>query len=57
MAIKKLNPLEDIIDAKRMLREIRILRAMKHTNIVEIKGAIYDNISQESEHFGTVYLI
>ncbi|CAD8161180.1 unnamed protein product [Paramecium pentaurelia] len=57
VAIKKLNPLEDIIDAKRMLREIRILRAMAHPNIVAIKAAIYDNVSQESDYFGTVYLV
>ncbi|CAK70129.1 unnamed protein product (macronuclear) [Paramecium tetraurelia] len=57
VAIKKLNPLEDIIDARRMLREIRILRAMTHPNIVAIKAAIYDNVSQESDYFGTVYLV
>ncbi len=57
VAIKKLNPLEDIIDAKRMLREIRILRAMTHPNIVAIKAAIYDNVSLESDYFGTVYLV
>lgn len=49
--------MEDIIDAKRMLREIRILRAMTHPNIVAIKAAIYDNISIESDYFGTVYLV
>lgn len=40
-----------------MLREIRILRAMAHPNIVAIKAAIYDNLSQESDYFGTVYLV
>jgi mitogen-activated protein kinase 1/3 len=34
VAIKKLNKLEDIIDAKRILREIRILRCLTHDNIL-----------------------
>lgn len=36
VAIKKLNAVEDIVDAKRVLREIRILRLMKHENIVRL---------------------
>lgn len=57
VAIKKLNAVEDIIDAKRLLREIRILRLMKHENIVKLTGCVYDNQSNEHDLFGTVYLI
>lgn len=32
-----MNSLEDIIDAKRMLREIRILANLKHENILRLK--------------------
>lgn len=34
VAIKKLHKIEDIIDAKRVLREIRILRHLQHENIL-----------------------
>ena len=57
VAIKKLNAVEDIVDAKRVLREIRILRTMRHDNIVNIISCLYDNQSLENELFGTVYLV
>ncbi len=34
VAIKRMNPIVDLIDAKRMLREIRVLRNFKHENII-----------------------
>lgn len=34
VAIKKLHKIEDLVDAKRVLREIRILRSMQHENIL-----------------------
>lgn len=34
VAIKKLHDIHDEIDAKRVLREIRILRTMQHDNIL-----------------------
>lgn len=45
VAIKKLNKLEDIIDAKRILREIRILRSLKNENILELINITYDDAS------------
>lgn len=47
MAIKKLNKLEDIVDAKRILREIRILRSLKNENILELINIIYDDSNDE----------
>lgn len=40
IAIKKLNQLNDITDAKRMLREIRILNSFSHENILKLKFVI-----------------
>jgi len=54
VAIKKLHKVEDIIDAKRILREIRILRTFKNLNILELKDVIF--IPNE-EGFGEVYLV
>ncbi len=36
VAIKKLHKIEDSIDAKRVLREIRILRHLAHENILQL---------------------
>lgn len=38
MAIKKINNVfADPIDAKRILREIRILRQLRHPNIIQVR--------------------
>jgi mitogen-activated protein kinase 1/3 len=43
VAIKKVKSIfDDIVDAKRMLREITILRTMDHPNIVRMKDIIAD---------------
>ena len=47
VAIKKLNKLEDIVDAKRILREIRILRSLKNENILELVNIMYDDSADE----------
>lgn len=49
VAIKKLHPVEDIVDAKRVLREIRILRIMQHENIVKLVNVLYDSTSDSEE--------
>lgn len=49
VAIKKLHPVEDIVDAKRVLREIRILRIMQHENIVRLVNVLYDSTSDSDE--------
>lgn len=56
VAIKKLHQVKDEIDAKRVLREIRILRTMEHENILHLLNLIYDDSSKDQE-FGDVYLV
>lgn len=51
VAIKKLNKLEDIVDAKRILREIRILRSLKNENILQLVNIIYDDNNDEYANF------
>jgi mitogen-activated protein kinase 1/3 len=41
VAIKKLNKLEDIIDARRNLREIRCMRYLRHENILGLNSVIH----------------
>jgi len=41
VAIKKLSNIENEIDAKRILREIRIMRYMAHPNVSLLKNVIY----------------
>ncbi|CAK93891.1 unnamed protein product (macronuclear) [Paramecium tetraurelia] len=56
VAIKKLHLVRDEIDAKRVLREIRILRTMQHENILHLENLIYDDSNKELE-FGEIYLV
>ncbi|KRX01276.1 Protein kinase-like domain [Pseudocohnilembus persalinus] len=56
VAIKKLHKIEDIIDAKRVLREIRILRYLNHENIIYLSNLHYDD-SEEGQDFGNIYII
>ncbi|CAD8187520.1 unnamed protein product [Paramecium octaurelia] len=56
VAIKKLHLVRDEIDAKRVLREIRILRTMQHENILHLEHLIYDDSNKELE-FGEIYLV
>ena len=55
-AIKKLHKIEDIVDARRVLREIRILRNMNHENVLSLQNLIYDDTVKEVD-FGHVYLV
>ena len=41
VAIKKLNKIEDIVDAKRNLREIKCMRLLKHESILSLKRLIH----------------
>ena len=55
VAIKRVMGLfEDLIDTKRILREITLLRFMKNQFIVELQEIIYD---QEDKNFDTIFLI
>lgn len=47
VAIKKLHKIEDAIDAKRVLREIRILRHLLHENILQLSDILYDDEEEE----------
>ena len=55
VAIKRVPGLfEDLIDTKRVLREITLLRFMKNENIVELLDIVYD---KNNEEFDTIFLI
>lgn len=55
VAIKKVNHLfEDLIDTKRVLREITLLRFMKNDNVVELLDIEYD---ESDKNFNTIFLI
>lgn len=56
VAIKKLHKIEDVIDAKRVLREMRILRHLEHENILQLSDILYDD-EEEDQEFGTIYLV
>jgi mitogen-activated protein kinase 1/3 len=55
VAIKKVkNAFDDNTDAKRILREIRLMRSLKHPNVLNL----YDLIRPPSlEHFNDVYIV
>lgn len=53
VAIKKLHKVEDIVDAKWMLREIRILSKFKHENILKLHSVIV----KPCDNFFTIYLV
>ena len=55
VAIKKINELfHDLIDTKRILREITLLRFMKNTYIVELLDIVYNKSEKD---FDCIYLI
>ncbi|KAH7513082.1 hypothetical protein FEM48_Zijuj12G0158700 [Ziziphus jujuba var. spinosa] len=55
VAIKKIgNAFDNRIDAKRTLREIKLLRHMEHENIISIKDIIRP---PEKENFNDVYIV
>jgi len=54
VAVKKIqNAFDDLIDAKRILREIRILRQLSHDNIIQI----LDIIPAQSPDFEDIYIV
>jgi mitogen-activated protein kinase 1/3 len=54
VAIKKLAKIEDVIDAKRVLREIIIMKHLQHENILGLKDCVYVPVKGE---FGDLYLV
>jgi mitogen-activated protein kinase 1/3 len=41
VAIKKLHRIEDLLDGKRVLREIRLMRVLSHENLLELLDICY----------------
>jgi len=41
VAIKKLHKLDDLIDGKRILREVRLMRVLINENLLELLDIIY----------------
>ena len=41
VAIKKLGKIDELIDAKRVLREIKIMKNLQHENILGLKDVLY----------------
>jgi len=55
VAIKRMHKIEDSIDARRMIREIRILHYFRHDNIIDLKRVIY--VENPKGDFGDIYLV
>mmetsp|Transcript_105491 Transcript_105491/g.268017 ORF Transcript_105491/g.268017 Transcript_105491/m.268017 type:complete len:389 (-) Transcript_105491:97-1263(-) len=53
-AVKKItNAFDDLVDGKRILREVKLLRAMDHDNVIRIK----DMYPPESPDFEDIYIV
>lgn len=50
-----MHKVEDSIDAKRMIREIRILHYFRHDNIIDLKRVIYND--NPKADFGDIYVV
>lgn len=55
VAIKKLAKIEDAIDAKRVLREIIIMKNLQHENVLGLLDVVY--IPKDGEVLGEIYLV
>ena len=55
VAIKRLNKIEDIVDVKRNLREIKLMRILKHDSILDLKKIIH--IQENPNELGEIYII
>jgi len=55
IAIKKLAKIEDVIDAKRVLREIIIMKNLKHENILGLIDVVY--VPKDGDVLGDIYLV
>lgn len=55
VAIKKIsNAFDSVVDARRALREIRLLRRLRHENIIQLKEL---QAPARSSDFKDVYLV
>lgn len=61
VAIKKIQNIVDEVDLKRVLREIKILKYMKHDNIVSLIDVIFvrnkNEVVKEKKKIGDIYLV
>jgi serine/threonine protein kinase len=55
VAIKKLTRVDDVIEAKRALREIIILKNLKHENLLGLIDIIY--VHKPAKILGDLYLV
>lgn len=55
VAIKKLRCVENILDARRILREIKIMKYMTHPHLLGVKDAFH--IPIEGKEIGNVYIV
>lgn len=55
VAIKKLTRVDDVIEAKRALREIIILKNLKHENLLGLLDIIY--VHKPTKILGDLYLV
>jgi serine/threonine protein kinase len=57
VAIKKItNAFENVVDAKRTLREIKLLRHLRHENVVPITDCMLPS-KEEEYNFNDVYVM
>lgn len=54
MAVKKLRKIEDLVDAKRALRELMIIKYLVHDNILNLKDVV---LVPSDSPVGDIYLI
>jgi len=52
--IQKVHKIENLFDAQKVLRGLRILRLFKHENIIELRNVIFN---QDPKEFGAIFLI
>lgn len=55
VAIKKLSKIEDAVDAKRVLREILIMKNLEHENVLGLLDVVY--VPHQTEVLGDIYLV
>ena len=53
VAIKRLNKIEDVVDIKRNLREIKCMRTLKHDSILNLKRLLH--IQESPKEIGEIY--
>ena len=55
VAIKKLSHVQDLVDAKRVLREIIIMKHLIHENVLGLLDVVY--VPKQADTLGDIYLV